>query len=140
MEVFMNKYEKMIFILLIFGFVFSVYGNNYQVEQVSQGGASCPALFYAIKDQNIQIVRELLEMVKVNTNVSLEGCHGDEFYDSLPKGSTLLHVATYLDSSYHSNSIYSLLKRHRANEEITDENGDTPLDVRRRMNLRRSGR
>ena len=137
----MNKYEKTTFILLILGFVFSTYGSAYQIEQISQEEkVSCPTLFYAIKDQNLQLVRDLLEMIKKDTNVSLDGCHGDEFYYSLPEGSTLLHVSTYLDDSYSSNSIYSLLKRYRANEEVTDENGDAPLDIRRRMNLKRSGR
>ena len=130
----MNKYEKITLTLLIFGFVFSAYGSAYQVEQVSQEEESCPILFYAIKDQNAQIVRDLLEMIKEDTNASLEGCRGDEFYDSLPKDSTLLHVAAHLRGSY----ISQLLITHRANEEATDENGDTPQDIKNMMRSERS--
>ena len=132
----MNKYEKTTFILLILGFVFSTYGSAYQIEQISQEEkVSCPTLFYAIKDQNVLLVRDLLEMIKEDTNASLEGCHGDEFYDSLPEGSTLLHVAAYLNVN--SSAISQLLIRHRANKEATDENGDTPQDIKDKMRFGR---
>ena len=142
MEVLMNRYEKIIFILLFFGFVFSSYGSVYQTEQNSQEeGRSCPFLFSVITDQNVnmQIIRDMLSVVRVNPNVSLEGCRGDEFYDSLPEGSTLPHAAAHLEHP-RAYSIYNLLKRYGANEEATDENGNTPSDIREMMRMERLGR
>ena len=84
---------------------------------------------------DIQAIRDLVgrgrKQMGLDPNESLEGCRGDEFYDSLPEGSTLLHVAAHLKSTSTRN-IYGLLLRNRAHETATDENGDTPKDIKDR--------
>lgn len=109
---------------MILSFIFSSHAN-----------AECPALLSAIIDEDRDVVRLLLEEYNSDPDASLEGCLGYEPYDNLPGNSTLLHAAaTYEDlilkSMTRQDSIYDLLVRHGANQEATNENGDTPLDIK----------
>ena len=130
----MDKCKEIILIFLIFGFALPSYSNAYQIEQTSQEEeTSCPLLFLAVKEQIVQSVKNLLIDIGEDPNISLEGCRGDELYDSLPKDSTLLHVAAHLDSTYISHSIYRWLEDYGANKEAKDENGDTPQNIKDRI-------
>ena len=143
----MDKYKKMVFILFIFGFVIPSYGNVYQEEQSSQEEKkTCPLLFALITAENVDMStlgdvlrrgrnrnrRREQPQLDLDPNESLEGCRGDERYDRLPEGSTLLHVAAHLGDEDIHDRIYSLLRRNGADETATDENGDTPRDIRNR--------
>ncbi len=133
--------KKITFILLIFGFVFSSYSTAYQIEQGSQEEReSCPFLYFLVVDKNTGMLRDILRNIRMSPNVSLEGCRGDEFYDSLPEGSTLLHVAAHLGSDYSSYNIYQALKQYGADEAAKDENGNTPPDIQAMMRKKRLGR
>ena len=109
----------------------SVFGQDH-VDQ-----SSCPfVLFHLIKSKGFGFYYAASSEVNhyldygVDPNPDLDGKCFDPYYQSLPKGSTLLHVLAH--SSIHPIEKWSIgksLVSHGANPFIEDENGDKARDI-----------
>ena len=134
---------KAIFFTFLVVFIFTssqtIFAQNQGLEEENN---SCPALFYAIRDNDREVVKLLLEY-KVNPNASIENCPVYKIklrrskglvapfselwnYDHIdyPEGSTLLHLTTYFYGG--GMDMYNLFLKHEANNNILDANGNSP--------------
>ena len=111
----------------------SVFGQDH----VSQ--SSCPfVLFHLIKSEGLGFyytytaVKEVHYYLGygVDPDPDLDGKCFDPYYQSLPKGSTLLHVLAHSSIDEHEKAFISkALVIHGANSFIEDENGDKATDI-----------
>ena len=137
--------------MFLFAFIFSssqtVFAQSQSLEESAIN--HCPALFYAIIDDDMDVIRTLLEY-GVDPNASLENCPPHKIkvlrgkgllgffselynydYVDLPEGSTLLHLAAYMHYEYDDDYVvYNSLHQYGANNRSLDTNGYSPHRLR----------
>ena len=120
---------------------------------LSYADASCPALFYAVIEKEVEIVKTYLQY-GADPNASLENCPlsefklklptstpsnplffqdlQEDFFIDYPEGTTLLHIAVYISAygAYGDHAIYSLLYTYGADDSVMDVNSNSPRSFR----------
>ena len=123
-------FKKLIY-LAILSFTFSSYANIAMTDENS----TCPlAVLMAIVNNKTPILENHLTY-GADPNANLEGCEGNEYYDGFPRGSTLLYIAAYyapvtVGPTWLGNNSYQLLIDRQARQDVVNEAGHTPLDIR----------
>ena len=124
---------KEIIYLAVLVFSFSSHAANINMADEA---STCPtaALMAIVNNEKTSILEIHLEY-GAGPNADLESCEGNEFYDSFPKGSTLLHIAAYyapvtVGPTWLGNNSYQLLIDRQARQDVVNEAGHTPLDIR----------